>query len=213
MLGRELRAVTVANLRQHNIDAAAAIDVLPLLNDDVATLHSNSQVAFRILALQCVVAVAFSPARRSVILDWANRWELTVAFTPAESQFLQGDDKFLPRFQWSVESIYALLWACGRVATCSVVDLCPNDLVARLPKISQNQSPSDFVDSTVLANFHDVPSYLDVYYVTHWLQRESAMHGKPLLLAVEPTVISYRRWAFEWLVTSDTLWDDVSLDT
>jgi Domain of unknown function (DUF4272) len=208
-----LRILVVDWLRDQNIDASNALTTLPMSDYSFIANLDATTVARRVLCLQCIVACAFVPSRRSSVLRWSDDWRLTEYLTNNELSFLRGDDHLLAQSQWCVESIFALLWSVGRTERCFPNDLCPDNLVRCLPRISENQSPEKFIESTVLISADSLLFAAELYYVTHWLQRQGQIDGAPLKLKVESTVISFRRWAFEWLTAGENDWDQISLDT
>jgi hypothetical protein len=184
---------------------------LPLLDDDL-TPRSHGDVAHRCLALFTAVAVAYG-FPRSKARAWTEREGLRKALTPSERAFLDAETSGdAPSFQQSVEALWALAWALGRVDGLDFAEPCADDFVGLFPNVKVGEPIDGFVEAARLRPIDQVAAALDLSYCLHWTVVQARLDGRSSPGRVEAWVVTQRRHALEWLVAPDE-WDEVSLDT
>jgi hypothetical protein len=105
---------------------------------------------------------------------------------------------------WLTECLQALSW-CFRDSTLDFEKHCDDDLYTKFPEPFTN--PHIFLENSVLRPFDEIYSMADLHYRFHWLSR----HGAKISLS--ESAIRERRRALDWVIGTESNWDEVPLDT
>jgi Domain of unknown function (DUF4272) len=182
------------------------------LPQPLVSLRTLGEIADRILALNCVVAVSFG-FPRTQSLEWLRKWGIVNALSRPEEEYLNNQAPAMTSFfRLQVDALWALSWVAGIVRDLDFVGRCDANFVSVLPHLKISESPQPFLDRISLRNPADVAIKRDLAYCLHWAIREARLQGlsSPGVLPAE--LVIERRRALEWSLSSED-WQDISLDT
>ena len=190
-------------------------DWLPVI--ERGEMRSAAEVADRALALHAMIEIAFG-APTEVIAAWIRENKLDAALSRQEQGMLarkreQLSEEELSSLGWSMEALWALVWAGGLIEALRVEKPIGNNLASLLPNIQRNEDASSFRSRFALRPAEEIHAMLDLYYRAHWYARDGRLNGYPTG-AFDLDRIMERRRALEWL-SDRTLadWADTPEDT
>ena len=190
-------------------------DWLPAL--ERGEMRSATEVAERALALHAMIEIAFG-APTEVIAAWIRDNELDAALSRQERGILarrreQLSEEELSNLGWSMEALWALVWAGGLIDALRVDRPVGDNLAALLPNIQRSEDASSFRRRFALRPAEEIHAMLDLYYRAHWYVRDGQLKGYPTG-AFSLDRIMERRRALEW-ISDRTLadWADTPEDT
>lgn len=64
-----------------------------------------------------------------------------------------------------------------------------------------------------LRDLDEILDMLDLHYRYHWACVEQQLHPDTNIGNLNPEVVAERRRGLEWLISEETDWDEISLDT
>lgn len=206
---RLMRDYSITFLKKNNVPVW---DGLPRI--DLNNMQLSSIVAKRIVVLYALGAL-FEGVDDEQIIEWLQDEGISEAVLPEEHDFLSGREltpEDLNILSWKQESLYALCWA-GSLTPNLAFPLKECDLKDIFPLIPREVEVSKFIESFQLRSDSEIRQQQDIYYCLHHSIRhpEIWVQGSPSDL--NPSVITERRHALEWLANVDHCWDDISLDT
>lgn len=183
---------------------------LPLLEtDDELRVVPPGDVARRFLVVSQVIGVGFN-APRSQLVEYlhlhglwedvsANERRMLTCSEPTEQDRIDAS--------WLTEAAQALVWCLGRRED-DPWSPCDDDLVEEVPR------PDDvaaFVASARLRHRAEIVATADLYYRLHWAIRNARLYGtKP---PASESIVRERRRALDWVLGTESDWDEVPLDT
>lgn len=202
-----LRQESIRRLSEFGLPTNPA---LPLLENALEPRSLHAVVA-RALALHAVVAAAYGFSRESA-KQWIEREGVWVDLTAAERRFLEIATEEPRNFRGRVEALGALGWSLSLIPSCDPFQKLPANFVNVFPDLKAEGRTQHFRKTAQLRERTDLLGLLDLSYCCQWALRHVELTGlKPL--KIQPlSVVSERRRAIEWLLSSDD-WDDISLDT
>lgn len=201
-----IREETVQEARRLGYEVSSE---LPLLDFNLR-LRDEDEVARRCLARYAAVAVAYG-FDRGRARDWLKCEGLAEALATSERDFLDGQDDVDPP-KAGVESLWALCWALGFVASLDFGQICGDELISLFPDLRAGDEPRQFFTRARLRPLAQIAAAVDLAYCIHWSITQTAMSSEKGSGQVPVYVIVERRRTLEWLV-GDESWDRVSLDT
>lgn len=176
--------------------------------------RSTREVAIRAVILQGVVAVGCKVDQEPVI-EWFHEQNIWDVVTPREKEFLQATTRSEVQnnfFRARQEAEWTLLWMIGKVEAlglpthyCDTRRLVDEIIPALGSDIEAFIASSALRHSSVLLD-EDLRTY-DLWCHAVRDRREN----KPLPYDLNLTVLYQRRYAFEWLDSSE-LWDNITCD-
>lgn len=193
---------------------------LPLreLSDQVK-LKSVEDVKKR--AMSCFLAVQLACSIRngedyadsvSFILDLMKKWGLTPNdFLPQERKLLthQFTVQDVINVVWTYEVYWVLLWALDLITdkeVMKVTEICNTERAMAIAGV--------MVDLDLkLRNTEKILDMVDLLYCYHWACVEKRIRPETKIGDVNPEVVEERRRGFEWLISDETDWNVISLDT
>jgi hypothetical protein len=180
---------------------------LPIL-EETLRLREKEDILNRILALNVVVAVSYGfPTDKAK--SWLKNEKYSYSFTREEQLLLEGKQNDKVKFQWEVESIYALSWVLRIVKDPDIFSVIPNDLVKHFPSFNTEETSERTRKLADIETFGNVIPWLDIYYLMHWYIVE---YPTKKIEGLGTDSIVGRRKALEW-VLSDQDWDNIIMDT
>ena len=190
-------------------------DWLPVI--ERGEMRSAAEVADRALALHAMIEIAFG-APTEVIAAWIRGNNLEASLSRQEQGMLarrreQLSEEELSSLGWSMEALWALVWAGGLIEALRVDRPVGDNLAALLPNLQRNEDASSFRSRFALRPAEEIHAMLDLYYRAHWYARDGRLNGYPTG-AFDLDRIMERRRALEWL-SDRTLadWADTPEDT
>lgn len=115
---------------------------------------------------------------------------------------------------WEYECCWALFWALGLIGDAqltSVGEICDCDTLIGL--ISGCSSMDAFKSSCKLRGTEEILDMLDLFYRFHWVCVDHRIHPETPVGGLNEEIVMERRRGLEWLVTKETNWFDIPLDT
>jgi len=114
---------------------------------------------------------------------------------------------------WEYECCWSLFWALGLIDTIEDADtICDCEKAIHL--VADCKDYQEFKNKCHLRNIEEILDMLDLYYRYHWAVVEKE-HFKPELPVgnLNPEVVWERRRGLEWLISKESDWYEISLDT
>lgn len=178
--------------------------------------RSQEELIGRALVMNALINIAFQ-APIPVIRDWIAAHELSAHLSASERALLGKSNDDLTEqdnidLYWSVEALWALMWAGGLIEDLPVVQPVPNTMAWLVPNLQQNEGTSKFSDRMRMRPYRELHEMLDLYYRAHWYARDGSLRRYPTG-SFSQDIIMERRKALEWLMDVDVDWDNVPQDT
>ena len=188
---------------------------LPLLEVNEFKIKNIDSIVSRILILEGLGAVSYG-FDRDITYSWLEKENLVNDMFENEKKFImennkESDDILLYKTQ--IEAAYALCWSISIAHELDFGCSCPNNFITLLPNLKEKESSSKFREKAHLISKNEIIKALDLAYCLHWAIVEARVNNKNNKTNVEPYVIIERRRALEWILSYDSDWYDVNLDT
>lgn len=188
------------------------IDPLPII--DPTTARSGEALAARALVLNAIVGLAYDvPAR--LLREWIVADGLTQSLSAEEAKLLEGEpieEQAKINLSWSLEAIYALLWAGGFTPSLPLDAGSEQEAFNALPRVLEDETGREFTRRVRLRPYAELYAMRDLYYRAHWFTRDGRLNGYDTA-PFDGDVIMERRKALEWLLDETVDWDDVEMNT
>ncbi|QYF93624.1 DUF4272 domain-containing protein [Massilia sp. PAMC28688] len=191
------------------------LDHLPTIGTEEISLRPCAEIAERALILHVLVALSFGMPRE-MGRDWLSKHGLTAQLSREERTTLEGkgpvDEADRNYLRWNIEYLYTSLWAGSLVASLDPVQDIPDTLASTLPDLKTCESPDRFLTQFALRPLPDLYAQLDLFYRAHWYAKNCSLTGRDVG-DFHPGVVETRRKMLEWLMNSESDWDNVELST
>lgn len=186
------------------------------MNDDLVLKVTSEAACQRLSILNAVVSLCFG-CPQWIIKQWLSNNDLVELLTAKERDFIYGAEPTsatISNFELSIEAVWALLWALGQIPALNHNSYCGDNLKELAPRVGdKNHSAKEFVASASLRSEMEIAREADYLYCLDWFARKSELNGQLVGLRVRAYVIRKRRHALSWLLSSNSNWDEVPLDT
>lgn len=188
---------------------------LPLVEDAENTrFRSAHDVAKRIIVLYYIAALGNGVDKKRVT-DALKRSRVWDSLAPSEMSFLDSSElteQQIADATWRVETLWALLWALGKVDT---LDFPTNtcDMATLHSLIPKPDDAQAFIASVHLRDPEEILDETDMIYRIHWAVRDAQLNGKPIPAMLHPGVVVERHYALNWLTWYEEEWDEITTDT
>ena len=187
---------------------------LPYL--DPPNLRAQDALISRALVLNALINIAFG-APIPIIKSWIGANGLTASLSADEQALLQKDnadlfDQEVTNLHWSLEALWALMWAGGLTDDLTVDGHVPDYMASICPDLQQNEDGAKFTQKMRLRSSEELYRMLDLYYRAHWYTEDGRINGYSTG-NISSDVVMERRKALKWLLDASTDWDHISLDT
>lgn len=190
-------------------------DWLPSVGLEEISLRDSANVASRALALNILVNVAFG-APIAIARRWLTDNELLDSLTAKESSIIVGEcepsEETRTCLKWQIESLWAAAWVGNLANELSPVQDISSSLASWFPSLRNNEPANAFFEKFNLRSRDDIYKKLDLFYRAHWHSRNCQLEGKDSD-PFHPGPVQHRRHFLEWVLHSETKWDDVDLST
>jgi hypothetical protein len=113
---------------------------------------------------------------------------------------------------WRSEAIWLLLWTIQKVDKLDlpIDEVNIADIVNRLPKLMS--STKDFIESATIRTTGEILDQSDLIYRLHWATRQAELDND-IELELNPSIITERHYAINWVTYYADNWDDITTDT
>lgn len=188
-------------------------DWLPIL--DTPAVRSVAEVQGRMSVLNALINISFQ-APVDIIRDWLTRHDLLVFLSAEEEALLQKDndeltEQELINLRWSLESLWALMWATGMTDELQPTEWCGDNMASLLPNLEQNEDNSKLAQVRQLRPVEELYRMLDYYYRLHWYCVDERLNGREAVIS--ESLVYERRKALEWVFNRAMDWDNVEMST
>lgn len=183
---------------------------LPLL-DRPSTLRPLEEAVVRTAVLNAMAGIAHG-APLEVAKGWLEEHRLLTGLTPRERAFVEQGVGRSNSWFWSVESLWALMWAMGKVEELHWNRGCTPNFVEMMPRPNNPGSWERWREGLALRPLSDIFQLADEAYGVHWAARDARLKGWDCPVKLREPEIEARRMALDWLI-GDTAWDDLDLST
>ena len=192
----------------------AILDWLPMIEE--TTPRTQPELAARALILNALINIKFG-APIPVIKNWIAANGLDAHLSGKERLLLEKRNQDLTEQEiadlaWSVEALWALIWAGSLTPDLPIDTHVPNTLATIVPNLQKNESGAPFAAKMRLRPYAELYPMLDLYFRAHWATENVRLHGGSSG-RISGDIIMERRKALEWLIDNSTDWDDIPLST
>lgn len=170
----------------------------------------------RALVLNALVNIAFS-APISAIKNWIDANGLAAHLSQGERDLLRKQNEDISEQQksdleWSIEALWALMWAGGLIPDLPVDTHVADTMVTLVPDLQKNEDGEKFTQRMRLRSYAELYQMLDLYYRAHWYTEDGRINGYDTA-DISSDIVMERRKALEWLLDASSDWDNISLNT
>ncbi|MBG8553166.1 DUF4272 domain-containing protein [Hymenobacter guriensis] len=188
-------------------------DWLPIL--DTPAVRSTEEVKGRMSVLNALINISFQ-APVGIIRDWLAEQDLLVFLSAEEELLLRKSNEELTEqelinLRWSLESLWAMMWATGMTPELVPTKWCGDDMAARLPNLEAGEDNTKLARVQQLRPIEELYRMLDYYYRLHWYCVDERLQGREAL--VSESLVYERRKGLEWIFNRAQDWDDVEMST
>ena len=186
---------------------------LPYL--DRSGIRPQSDLVGRALALNAIVDLNFKvPA--AVVREWIVTNNVHGYLTDHEASLLNRETECISEQEkadlaWSLDALWALMWAGNLVDYMDFSTPIPDSMYDLCPHIREGDGPQKFANRMKIRSFDEIYRSLDLYYRLHWYAFQNQLRDEFGVFDLSRFI--ERRKALEWLVSPDSTWDSISLNT
>lgn len=178
--------------------------------------RGQADLVGRALVLNALINIAFK-APIPIIKNWIDANGLATSLSRGERGLLQKRNEDLSGqeltdLQWSLEALWALMWAGSLVPDLPIDSHVPDTMATLVPNLEKNEGGSKFTQKMRLRPHAQLYQMLDLYYRAHWYTEDGRINGYPTGSIISDIVME-RRKALEWLLDASSDWDNISLNT
>lgn len=189
-------------------------DWLPYI--DFTQVREEEEVIARALIMNAMLNIHFK-APTEIIESWIKRYKLDTFLSERERSILSRRTDELTAQEttdlyWYIEGLWAILWATKMIDSIDFKSGIPDHMVTLCPNLQKNENDEKFTKNMELREYDELYSERDLYYRAMWCARQWSHEGtsKP---EFEMSRIMERRKALEWILDSQSDWDDIPLNT
>ena len=215
----ERRQISNAKIKKQGI---ACLEQLPCVEDSSQVqLKSQETICRRAAACLLAIQLACDIAEnndvgesREMCLKLLRDFGVEEELLDKEKRLFDGDfgQQDVIDVAWSYEAYWALVWALGLVRDISAADkIC--DCKKAITLVGCCSTLEEFRKSCRMRDVEEILDMLDLYYRYHWATTEKRIRPETPIGKLNPDVVMERRKGLEWLISPETDWNDISLDT
>jgi hypothetical protein len=222
MTSSERRAKSIEILKEQGVPY---MEHLPMLEEEENIIpRSAEEIAKRAIACLITIQIACDAQKgeieeaREFFSKFVEIFGVEDQFTEKEKIFFSGEpnEQQIVNMSWKYEAYWSLLWALGLVEELNYPsDICDCDFA--VAAVSKCKDFDDFMQKVKLRSTKEMLDEADLLYRYHWACVDARINGREAPAGLNESVVTERRWGFEWLIGKDTDysndWDNVSLDT
>ena len=199
----------------------ACLESLPMI-------ESSSEVHLKDIDLICKKAIATLIATQIAIDATEGKYSISIEhfnkyiyqydvgnyFNEKEKRLINGEytEQDLIDIAWEYEIYWSLVWALGLIKDISVPsEICDCNLAIDL--VFKCNNYEEFRNKVKLRNIEEILDLLDLHYRYHWATTEKRINPNTPIGNLNPEVVVERRRGLEWLISEESDWYNISLDT
>ncbi len=187
------------------------LDWLPVI--ELSSSRSTDEVINRALILNAMYQLHLN-APKHYIVEWIEKNSLCLDLSPKESAILNTTGELTKNdhleLYWSLEALWALLWATNLISDLPFTQQVGDILAILSPDVQNNEDGYKYKSTMHLKPINSLHRMLDLYYRLHWWLNKAQIDRKDTSNIILE-VIKERRKALEWILSTDTTWDDIDL--
>jgi hypothetical protein len=187
------------------------LSTLPYL--DRSGIRAQDELIGRALVLNALIDLNFKVSPK-VIRQWIDSHKLGQFLTTHEASLLDAHE--IAEYDrnalaWSLDALWALMWAGSLFDSLDSTSPIPDQMYSMCPHVRDGEGPEKFADKMTIRPFDEFYRCLDLYYRLHWYAFQYQLRDEYGTFDL-PRFIERRR-ALEWLLSPDSTWDTVSMNT
>lgn len=215
----ERRSISNKKIKEQGI---ACFEQLPMIEDgSQVKLKSEDDICRRAIACLISTQVACDigggndyEESRSLFTDYLKKFGVENSLNQKEKKLFDGsyDMQDALDVSWSYESYWSLVWALGLVKDIEYpYDIC--DCEKAISMVIRCDSFEDFKSKCKLRDIEEILDMVDLYFRYDWATTENRIRPETPIGKLNPGVVVERRRGLEWLISEESDWNEISLDT
>lgn len=214
---RRLRSNTYIKEKQ-----IACLESLPLTeSSDEVTIKSVDERCKR--AIACLISVQLAcdissgndyDVSKEFFEKLLRQYQVENELIEKERKLFEGTytDQDAVDVAWTYETYWAVVWSLGLVEDIKASgEIC--DCERAIALVSECESFEDFKNQCHPRTVEEILDMLDLYYRYHWVCVEYTLNPETKIGDLDPEVVCERRRGLEWLVSEESDWNEILLDT
>lgn len=200
----------------------ACLEGLPIREDSShLKLKSFDEICERAVACLIVIQLACDinngedyEKSKEFVVETLDNFGVGDKLLPKERRLLDGtySRQDVIDVAWTYECYWSLVWALKLVNKIDMPDnICDCDRAIAL--VSMCKTMEEFKKGCKLRDIEEILDMYDLYFRYHWACEEKRLRPETNIGPLNPEVVMERRRGLEWLVSEETDWDEISLDT
>ncbi len=194
---------------------------LPLVEDSSeVTLKNLDEVCkkalstFIIFHLSCDLREGNYDQEIDFYKSLIDRYGVVKSLNSLEKRILTNDcsKQDLIDMDWAYECYWVLCWALSLVDDISDAgEVCDSDVCIQI--FQESDSYDSFKAKCKLRNVEEILDMFDLYFRYNWAVVEKRIHPDTSIGNLIPSAVVERRRALEWLISNETDWYEIQLNT
>ena len=188
------------------------LDWLPIR--ELGEPRPQQQIINRAVVLNAMHELCLK-APKSIISEWILENDLWQDLSFEEESILRSENELtydeLGLMYWSLDSLWALVWATGLVSSLSFEEEIGDELAGLSPDLKINENGDKYNQNMILRPAILLYEMRDLYYRAHWWVKNIECITDDVKLLYNR--IYARRKALEWILNPKEDWDNVDLST
>ena len=200
----------------------ACMEELPLRESSKeAKLKSFEEICDR--AIACLLSIQLAEdihneqgyeESKELFLSLLEKYEASDCLLEKEKRLFDGtySEQDVIDVCWTYEAYWSLVWALGLVEDISYPnDIC--DVERAIKLVGDTDGKAAFKAQCKLRGIEEILDMLDLHYRYHWATEEKRLRPETEIKDLNPDVLMERRRGLEWLISEESDWFDISMDT
>ena len=182
---------------------------LPII--EITTPRTLPHIIDRALVLNAMYQLCIK-APKYVIANWLSENNLIDNLSPHEYSILSRYDDPLTESEfnyiyWLLEALWALAWATKLIKSIPFETDVGDELASLSPNLQLGEDGFKYINYMQLRSYSELYEMCDLYYRLHWWVH----HYQDTIPNEFYARILLRRKALEWVLNSETDWDEIDL--
>lgn len=202
----------------------ACLETLPMIEDSTSvSLKTTNEICSRAIACLLSIQLACDIAEN-------NDYEESKAMMSRLLKEYNVENSLLPKEKclfdqeysqqdaidvvWTYEAYWSLVWALGLIENDELEtpdSICNCEKAIKL--VSECKSFDEFTAKCKIRDIEEILDMLDLYYRYHWACVENSLNPNTEIGVLNHDVVVERRRGLEWLISEESDWNYISLDT
>ncbi|MBQ1431696.1 MAG: DUF4272 domain-containing protein [Ruminococcus sp.] len=217
---RERKNINEQKLKAMGIAVNANLPFTENISD--SDIKSFEDICRRAVAALLVIQIAFDASEGEyeqsikVLADIIDKFGVKDSFNAKEQRVYDGtfSEQDVVDVVWEYESYWALVWALGLIDDEELIKadgICDCNKAIHL--VSDKNDMEGFMAGCKLKSADEIMTMLDLFYRMHWACVDKRIRPETAAGDLVEEVVMERRRGLEWLVSNETDWYDISLNT